>query len=135
DGTSGLLVLDAFTSDAIPVHLLTREAIAEYLGKLQRGGLLAFHISNVYVNLEPVLANIARDLRCVACVRDDNQITEDERLRGKSPSVWMVIAESPAILEPLLAGGRWRNGQTRPGVSLWTDDRSDMWSVFRFHDR
>src|SRR5262249_6430758 len=63
--SSGLIVLDAFSSDAIPVHLLTREALALYLSKLADGGLLVFHISNRYLDLEPVLADLANAAKLI----------------------------------------------------------------------
>ena len=61
DGGYGLIVLDAFSSDAIPMHLLTREALRLYRDKLADGGLIAFHISNRYLDLAPVLGALARD--------------------------------------------------------------------------
>ena len=66
-GRFGVVVLDAFASDAIPVHLITRQAIELYLSRLQPGGVLLFHISNRYLDLEPVLGNLARD-RGLACL-------------------------------------------------------------------
>jgi hypothetical protein len=71
-----LIVLDAFSSDAIPIHLLTREAIKLYLSKLADGGILAFHISNLYLDLRPPLGGLARDLDLVSIAQDDLQITQ-----------------------------------------------------------
>src|SRR6185295_13846972 len=71
DGKFGLIVLDAFSSDAVPVHLLTTEAVKVYTSKLKPGGLLAFHISNRYLDLQSVLVAVAADLSLTAIVRED----------------------------------------------------------------
>jgi spermidine synthase len=65
-GTHDLIILDAFSSDAIPIHLLTREALDSYLRKLSPHGVLAFHITNRYFDLRPVLSRLARDAQLVA---------------------------------------------------------------------
>lgn len=132
DQAYSLLVLDAFTSDSIPVHLLTREAISEYFSKLRPGGLLACHISNEYVDLEPVLGNIAADLGCVAWVQHDHQLSGEERRRGKNPSTWLVMASSAATLQPLLRPGLWSPCQTLPKLGVWTDDQSNLLSIMRW---
>src|SRR5215218_2512671 len=69
EGRYDVIVIDAFTSDAIPVHLLTREALALYLSRLRAGGLVAFHISNRHLDLTPVLTTVARDARAAATMR------------------------------------------------------------------
>ncbi len=69
DDTFDFLVLDAFSSDAIPAHLLTREALAVYLRKLAPGGIMMFHISNRYVRLEPVVASLAADAGLSALIQ------------------------------------------------------------------
>ena len=77
DGTYGLIVADAFSSDAIPTHLITREALALYFRKLTENGTLAFHISNRYLNLRPVLGNLARDAGLTCLVgSSDAPLTE-----------------------------------------------------------
>ena len=126
DGNYGLLVLDAFTSDAIPVHLLTKEAVAEYFTKLKPGGILACHISNQFVDLEPVLANIAEDLGCVAYIFNDDHPVAEELRRGKHASRWVVLASSTTPLDKLLASGHWQPCQTRPELGVWTDDQSNL---------
>lgn len=133
DNTYGLLVLDAFTSDAIPVHLLTREAISEYLTKLRPGGLLAFHISNQFIDFEPVLANIAVETGCVAYIQADERLLPEESKRGKNPSRWVVLASSVESLERLLASGRWQPCKPQPNLGVWTDDQSNLLSVMHKH--
>jgi hypothetical protein len=126
EGAFGLLVLDAFSSDVIPAHLLTREALALYLRKLASGGLIAFHISNRYLDLEPVIASAATLLGLTSLTRADH-VTEAEARDGKASSIWMVTARAPADLAPLSGDGRWAS--SRQAASFWTDDKSDLWSA------
>src|SRR4029453_7943659 len=79
DSAYDYIVLDAFSSDAIPVHLMTREALQLYLDKLAPGGSIAFHISNRYLNLEPVLVEIARDARMAGIGGADPGVTPGQR--------------------------------------------------------
>ena len=108
EGHYGLIVLDAFSSDAIPMHLMTEEAVRLYLSKLAPGGMVAFHISNRHLNLGPVLGGIARNNNLAAMINDDNNESEAERMMGKDASTWVVIARSPEDLGQLSANLRWR---------------------------
>jgi SAM-dependent methyltransferase len=94
-----LIVVDGFTSDAIPVHLLTREALRVYRDRLKGGGVVVFHISNRYLNLEPVLANLAA-AEGMACLMQSDDQTSRATL-GKRPSTWVALAEHEADLAPL----------------------------------
>jgi SAM-dependent methyltransferase len=127
-----LLVLDAYSSDAIPVHLVTREALAMYLRKLAPGGRLAFHISNVHLDLEPVFANLAADAAMVCRTGDDTTLTAEELALGKAPSVWVVMARSAGDLESLARNPRWRPGRTDERQPVWTDNYSSLLSVLRW---
>jgi hypothetical protein len=129
DGELGILVLDAFTSDAVPAHLLTREAFALDLRKLAPGGVIAVHLSNRYLDLEPVVAGGAAALGAVGLVRFDSP-TETEARLGKTASLWMVLARSPADLAPLAGDRRWRRPRAE-GNPGWTDDASDLWRALR----
>lgn len=122
-----LIVLDAFSSDAVPIHLLTREALATYVERLANGGLLAFHISNRYLDLEPVLANLAADMGMEA-----RMATGPATPRGsyEYSSTWVALARTAADLAPLQATGGWRPPQQRPGLGVWTDDFSSILSIF-----
>jgi hypothetical protein len=129
DGKFGLIVLDAFSSDAIPVHLLTREALRDvYLRKLADDGLLAFHISNRYLDLQPVLGDLAADLGLVCRGEVD---PGDERV-GKADSVWVIMARKEADLGPLAHDARWQRLAGRPGERVWRDDYSNLLRVFRW---
>jgi hypothetical protein len=128
----GVLVVDAFGSDAIPIHLLTLEALAVYLDKLEPNGILAFHISNRYVDLEPVLANLAAKAQppCVALVRR-HQPTDEQKKQGIIGSEWLVIARN-ANDSAFLEGAGWRSARAQPSLRVWTDDFSNLFDVFRW---
>ncbi len=109
DGHYGMILLDAFTSDRIPTHLLSRQALDAYLSKLDDGGVLVFHISNVHQELEPALGGLAAE-RALAClVRADLNIDEADRSVGKLPSHYLVMARRPEGLRRLAENGRWRS--------------------------
>ena len=127
-----LLVIDAYSSDAIPVHLLTREALALYREKLTSGGILAFHISNQHLDLEPVLAQLAHDAQLTALMRDDTRVTPEELAAGKSPSIWLVLARRPADLAALSADTRWRPPTRDDERPVWTDSYSSVMSIFHW---
>jgi hypothetical protein len=132
----GVLVVDAFGSDAIPLHLLTREALQIYLAHLETNGILMFHISNRYVNLEPVLANLAQDAQPpLLCTIQKDLVVGVEAQRGKAPSVWVLLARKEKDLGPLAKDGRWRLARPRPDLEVWTDDFSNLASVLDFGDR
>ena len=101
----GLIVLDAFNSDAMPVHLMTQEAIDLYTSKLAPGGLLAFHISNRSVKLDQVLADLAAQNGARSLSLADGEF---DRVRGKDPSEWLVMARDSPALNELAQSGRWR---------------------------
>jgi SAM-dependent methyltransferase len=131
DGGYDLLVLDAFSSDAIPVHLITREAVELYLRKLAPGGMLAFHISNRYLELEPVLANLADNLRLVALGCDDMSLMESEFATGREQSHWVVMARTADGLAGFQRRTRWSPLEGDPRVGIWTDDFSSPLRVIQ----
>jgi hypothetical protein len=132
DARFDVLILDAYSSDAIPVHLVTREALALYRRKLAPGGVLAFHISNLHLELEPVFANLARDAQLTCLTRDDTEVPDALRASGKAPSVWLVMAPRADELAPLARDARWRPGRVDANLPVWTDDYSSLWRVFRW---
>jgi hypothetical protein len=125
-------VLDAYSSDSTPVHLITREALALYHAKLADGGVLAFHISNQYLDLKPVLGDLARDAGLTALFQDDLVLDPDEAARGKSASQWVIMARERSDFGALAGDGRWRPLEGRPGAAVWTDDFSSILSVLRW---
>ncbi len=129
-----VIIADAFSSDAVPVHLLTQEALTLYRKKLAKGGILVFNIRNRYLDLAPVLARLVEKEKLAARVRqvEREDITEEEARQGKTPSRWVVMAESENDLADLANDPRWQPLQTRSDVGLWTDDFSNLLSVFRW---
>src|SRR6185369_7284571 len=97
----------AFNSDAVPVHLLTREAFDLYLHKLSPRGVLAFHISSRYFDLGPVVARLARDAHMVAYFGFGTSVSSAEEIQGKEASVWVVMARKPSDIEALTHDKRW----------------------------
>lgn len=128
-----MIILDAFNSDAIPIHLITREAVALYLTKLDRGGYLVFHISNRYLDLHPVLANIAADLDLALLSRsDDEKIDGDEENTDeKDRSDWVVMARSADDLAPLAKIEDWTSLEPDPGIGVWSDDYANLLGALR----
>ena len=127
-----LIVLDAFSSDAIPVHLLTREALNLYLAKLADGGLLAFHISNRYLDLEPVLADLGRNAKLTCRHWDDWNVSPEELAEGKEESHWVVMARRESDLGFLLKTSQWLPLEGRSPPQVWTDDFSNLLGVFKW---
>ena len=134
-GQFDLLVVDAFSSDAIPVHLLTSEAVTLYFDKISDTGLLAVHISNLFVDLEPVVAAIAAD-HDLAAITQTHEPEVDEAPTGSSiyhtGSSWIVVGRRLADLEPLVSDPRWHPLEKKPGVSMWTDDYSNVFQVLNW---
>jgi hypothetical protein len=131
DHQFGLMILDAYNSDTIPLHLVTREALALYLQKLTPNGVLALHITNRHVDLEPVFANLARDAGLLSLCRID-PATLEEFQGGKATSWWIVMTRNAQWLNLLAQDQRWRPVQTQQGVGLWTDDYTSVFSVFHW---
>jgi hypothetical protein len=129
----GLIVLDAFSSDAVPLHLLTREALKLYLTKLAEGGILAFHISNRYLDLRPVLGNLAGDAGLVCLTQDDTNVSEAETQKGKYPSRWVVMARRQDDLGKLAQDPRWHMLSARAGTRVWTDDFTSIVGIIRWN--
>jgi hypothetical protein len=132
DESYDLIVLDAFSSDVVPVHLLTRQAISLYLSKIKSHGILCFHCSSRYLDLKPVLANLARDAGLVCLAREDLSSGQLERKAGKDPSQWMLMARSENDVDLLRKRGLWELMPGQPGVPEWTDDYSNILEVFKW---
>jgi spermidine synthase len=128
----GLIIIDAYSSDAIPVHLLTREAFELYLDKLAPDGMLVLNISNLHFELKTVIGNVAKALKLAVRVRDDQQLTEAEENRGWLASQWAVLARTTADLGTLAADRRWAVPEITPGTSVWTDDFNNLFSVLKW---
>ena len=128
DRTFGLIIMDAFSSDAVPVHLITREAMQLYLTKLAEGGLLVTQISNRYLDLAPVLGSYAASAGLVAFVGNDPIDGPD-----RSASAWVVIAHQKEDVGKLADNSeRWERLSDDQDVKVWTDDFSNLLSALQW---
>jgi SAM-dependent methyltransferase len=132
DGAFDLLIADAFSSDAIPLHLITREAIEMYRRKLSPDGLLVFHVSNQSLDLRPILGAIARELHLFSYFCADLPPPEGwpPHWVGKDSSAWMIVARGERDLRTIPRGDRWVSYVPAPSARAWTDDRTDLLSAF-----
>jgi hypothetical protein len=124
-----LIVLDAFNSDAIPVHLLTKEALDLYLSKLSSDGVIAVHITNRVMNLAPLVGNLAAAKGLPCYLNEDWDINAKDRSYGKYSSTWVVIARRKQDVAALLTNRKWLKIEADPTFRTWTDDYSDILEV------
>ena len=122
-----MIVVDAFSSDAIPIHLLTKEAVELYFRKMTEQGILLVHISNRYLDLEPVVGNIAQRLGLAARHRYDRNNENEEY---KSSSEWIVLARKLEYLDKLATDSEWKEVEVKKDVGVWTDDYSNLLRIF-----
>lgn len=131
-GSFDLIVVDAFSSDAIPVHLLTLEAFEIYLDRLKPGGLLALHLSNQHLDLAPVVTAIARDLGATVRIREDDapriELSRNDLLDA---SIWAVLARDDSTLTGAVGRARWVPPEPTQRRA-WTDNYSDVLGVIRW---
>ena len=133
-----ILAIDAFSSDAVPMHLLTREALTTYGRAVQRDGIVLFHISNRYLDLKPVVAEIAREdgwqMQVMEYVPTDEELTLNATV-----SVWIALSRNPTTLERLtrLSGADAANWETltpTPGFSGWSDDHASILPIINWRN-
>jgi hypothetical protein len=129
EGHYGIIVLDAFSSDAIPVHLVTQQALDLYLSKLAGGGMLAFHVSSRSLNLKPILADLAES-RNLICIGFDD--LKPGSFEGKDPSQWVVMARSAPEISNLSINSQWARLNGRKGTRVWSDDFSNILRAIRW---
>jgi hypothetical protein len=123
-----LMAIDAFSSDAIPVHLLTREAFALYFRQLKPKGILAVHVSNRYLDLVPVVSRNARDFGKAAVDVDD----EDEEEDYFSNSDWVLVsADGAAFRDAAFKSSSVQPARIRPNLRPWTDDYSNLFQILK----
>lgn len=129
DGSFNFLMLDAYNSDAIPIHLMTREALALYLRKTAPDGIIAFHISNRHLDLARVVAGLAADAGLHARIQHHRKA--DTESTGATASNWVVLARSSAVLAPITTDPGWKDLKAGPSPLVWSDDYSNLISVLR----
>jgi hypothetical protein len=127
-----LMAIDAFTSDAIPVHLLTREAFALYFRHLKPAGILAVHVSNRYLDLVPVVARNAHDFGKAVVDVDD----EDEEQDYFISSDWVLVTSDGAIFsDAAFKSSSVQPARMRPNLRPWTDDYSNLFQILKVLDK
>jgi len=121
-----VLVLDAFSGDAIPVHLLTLEAMILYQRHLAADGVMAFHVSNRHLNLEPVVRGLAQRLEYTVL----RISTDDGQLTHQTGSEWLLLSRNTAIMQnPQITSRATPLGGQTP--VLWTDDHSNLLQILK----
>jgi len=131
-GKFDLLILDAFSSDAIPIHLLTKESIELYFRKLSAKGILLVHISNRHLELAPVLGNLARKLGLVCRLCKDDDVSDEDKTNGKFASDWVILVRNEKRLGSLATNSNWKPIPPDDRVGVWTDDFSNIVAVLRW---
>ncbi len=134
DAAFDVLVVDAFSSDSIPMHLITREAIALYLQKLSNDGVIALHISNRFLELLPIVLRLARELKLSVLYVDDAEPAgkggADVDLR--STSDWVLLARHEDALDHDLLQEFKTDVAEPAGTPLWTDDHNNILQALKF---
>ena len=121
-----VLVIDAFSGDSIPTHLITREAFQLYMSHLSARGVIALNISNRHLNLKPVLNAIAKEFNLSVALVDSGENDEI----GAVPAEWYLMSAAKKL--PSISGVKWRESSQLVGKStLWTDRFSNLWSVIK----
>lgn len=133
DASYDVLLIDAFSSDAIPVHLMTREAVALYKRKLKPRGILIMHISNRHMELASEVAALAYANNMVMALNDDDDSPDDEEY--KYDSTVAALANHADDLKTLLDSGDWEPRAPLPNHRVWTDDYSNILGAIIRHFR
>ncbi len=126
-GPFDVLALDAFSGDAIPVHLLTREAMALYRRRLKTDGVIAFHVSNVFLDLAPVVKLLAKDAG-VETVLVHNHGNDDESVL---PADWVLATNNPEVLNNPAIQIHSEPIPSHPGLHIWTDNYNNLLQLFK----
>jgi hypothetical protein len=117
----------------VPVHLLTRDAVRLYSRKLAPGGVLLFHVTNRYLDLEPVLGNVAR-VTGLSCFAQDDQVSRATTLESyRFSSHWVTMARSAGDLGRVARGRRWHPCRREPGARPWSDDYANVLGAVRWN--
>jgi len=125
-----VLAVDAFSSDAIPVHLITREALGVFLRQMKPDGIVAFHVSNRFLDLIPVVARIAREQGAHAVLVRDDPEDEDDSLRSRTD--WVLVSrDEKALRAEKIVGGGGVPAEDRPEWRTWTDDYSNLVQILK----
>jgi spermidine synthase len=121
-----VLAVDAFSGDSVPVHLITREALALYLRHVRPDGVVAFHVTNKHLNLAPVVRRLAQDAKALAVlVHDDAEYSSLRR------TDWVLVSRNAAVLRHTEILEAVKPFPTIPGLGVWTDDFNNLFDVLK----
>ena len=125
-----VLAVDAFSSDAIPVHLITREALQTYLRHIKPDGIVAFHVSNRFLDLIPVVARIAKEDGAHAVLINDDENDDEKTIKSRSD--WVLVSRDPQALkaEAITEAGA-ESAEDRPDWRTWSDDYSNLIQILK----
>ena len=121
-----VLVVDAFSSDSIPVHLITKEAMAVYLKHVKHGGAVVFHVTNRFLKLAPVVKQIADDLGLHAAL-----IVDEAENTVFSKTDWVIVTRDKALVENEAIAQKASAIDAIPGLRLWTDDFNNLYQILK----
>ena len=121
-----VLAVDAFSSDSIPVHLITREAMAVYLKHVKPGGAVVFHVTNRFLMLAPVVKSIADSLGLYAAL-----ISDDAEENGFSRTDWVIVTRDRALVDSDAIASKASDFDAIPGLKPWTDDFSSLFQILK----
>ena len=120
-----VLAVDAFSSDAIPVHLITREALAIYLRHIKPDGAVAFHVTNRYLRLEPVVKQLADEVGYASILISDEAEDDDDLSRTD----WVIVTKNRAFIEDPEVKEKSSPIKPIPGMRPWTDDFNNLFEI------
>ena len=121
-----MIAIDAFSSDSIPVHLVTREAMAAYMKNLKPGGVIAFHVTNRFLRLAPVVKMIADEQKLQTALVVDEA---DESDLAKTD--WVLVTRNSKLLARKEIAAAQSQIDTIPGLSVWTDDYNNLFRILK----
>ncbi len=131
DGQDDVIVLDAFSSDFVPTHLLTREAAQLYTRKLRPQGVLLYHISSRYLDFAPMVAKLAEEMGMVCFSRWDRSLDQAALDAGKTPAHYLAVARPGVLPESITQESTWSQVTPPPETTPWRDDYSNLLAVLR----
>jgi spermidine synthase len=123
-----VIALDAFSGDAIPLHLLTREAVALYVRHLKPGGVMAFHVSNNYLDLAPVVGQLADEIGYRAIDVKSHENTDEHLLAAE----WLLVSRNPAVFENEAMRVHAQPIASRAGMRPWTDSFNNLVQILKW---
>lgn len=121
-----LLAIDAFSGDSIPIHLLTLEAINLYFSHLKPDGILAFHVSNLYLDLPQVIDKAGKTLGKHTLV----VLNHEDETKKIYQAEWVLMASNPAVFNTPEIKKAGTKVMSKPDIRLWTDDYSNLFQLF-----